>query len=78
MLAADPVAANKAVMLTVTGIFLAFQVLFGFVVFLVPVSIGDAEASLDTYYVMMGVWCVSIFIALFVHKEPATGKGLLL
>ena len=66
-------------MLMVTGIFLAFQAVFGFTVFFVPVTVGDGKAvSLDTYYVMMATWCTSVLIALFVHKEPATGKGPLL
>lgn len=65
-------------MLTVSGVFLGFQLFFGYATVALPLKIeGTAIKSMPTYHYMMAAWIICLLLAGFFHKEPATGKGLL-
>ena len=73
-----PPSANKAVMLTVSGVFM-LTMIGQTVTMLKPVELSEtASADMTTGLIMSAVFGGLLVIAAVVHKEPETGKGLLL
>ena len=72
-----PPAANKAVMMTFSVIFVITMVASS-LAFFTPFELNGQTVDTTVPLAMSGVFLVLWLVALFVHKEPETGKGLIL
>ena len=72
-----PPAANKAVMMTFSVIFVITMVASS-LAFFTPFELNGQTVDTTVPLSMSGVFLVLWLVAVFVHKEPETGKGLIL